>query len=159
MPRKLRIEYLGAMYHVRVAPWRPAGEDFLDDVDPQDFIKMLADASQKTNWQAQAYCLVPTHCHLALETPEANLVAGMAAPEHGPSWVRVDRLLGEHGIQEDTPASRAQFEPWMDRRRLEAADPEALKVLRRGWCLGSQSFRRELLLRLLSVVSELPDLG
>jgi len=86
MPRKLRIEYLGAMYHVRVAPWRPAGEDFLDDVDPQDFIKMLADASQKTNWQAQAYCLVPTHCHLALETPEANLVAGMAAPEHGPSW-------------------------------------------------------------------------
>ena len=73
--------------------------------------------------------------------------------------MRVDRLLGEHGIQEDTPASRAQFEPWMDRRRLEAADPEALKVLRRGWCLGSQSFRRELLLRLLSVVSELPDLG
>jgi len=62
--------------------------------------------------------------------------------------VRVDRLLGEHGIQEDTPTSRAQFEQWVERRRLEETDPEALKVLRRGWCLGSQSFRREMLLRM-----------
>ena len=36
----------------------------------------------------------------------------------------------------------------MERRRLEETDPEALKVLRRGWCLGSQSFRREMLLRM-----------
>jgi len=62
---------------------------------------------------------MPNHCHLALETPEPNLVAGMAAPEHRPSWVRVDRLLDEHGVQEDTPASRAQFEQWMERRRVE----------------------------------------
>jgi hypothetical protein len=80
---------------------------------------------------------------LRIEYPGA-----MAAPEHRPCWVRVDRLLGEHGIQEDTPTSRAQFEQWMERRRLEETDPEALKVLRRGWCLGSQSFRREMLLRM-----------
>ena len=60
----------------------------------------------------------------------------------------MDRLLGEHGIQEDTPTGRAQFEQWMERRRLEESDPEALKALRRGWCLGSQSFRREMLLRM-----------
>ena len=60
----------------------------------------------------------------------------------------MDRLLCEHGIQEDTPTSRAQFEQWVERRRLEETDPEALKVLRRGWCLGSQSFRREMLLRM-----------
>ena len=53
-----------------------------------------------------------------------------------------------HGIQEDTPASRAQFEQWMERQRLEETDPEALKVLRRGWCLGSESFRREMLQRM-----------
>lgn len=36
----------------------------------------------------------------------------------------------------------------MERRRLEETDPEALKALRRGWCLGSGGFRRELLLRM-----------
>ncbi|HEX7507733.1 MAG TPA: hypothetical protein VF550_13230 [Polyangia bacterium] len=41
----------------------------------------------------------------------------------------MDRLLGEHGIQEDTPTSRAQFEQWMERRRLEETDPEALKLV------------------------------
>jgi hypothetical protein len=83
-----------------------------------------------------------------LSYPWSSFGAYMAAPEHRPCWVRVDRLLGEHGIQEDTPRSRAQFEQWMERRRLEETDPEALKVLRRGWCLGSQSFRREMLLRM-----------
>jgi hypothetical protein len=83
-----------------------------------------------------------------LSYPWSSFGAYMAAPEHRPSWVRVDRLLGEHGIQADTPTSRAQFEQWMERRRLEETDPEALKVLRRGWCLGSQSFRREMLLRM-----------
>jgi hypothetical protein len=36
----------------------------------------------------------------------------------------------------------------MERRRLEETDPEALKALRRGWCLASGGFRRELLLRM-----------
>ena len=46
--------------------------------DRQDFIKTLAEACQKTNWQVHAYCLMPNHYHLVLETPEPNLVAGMA---------------------------------------------------------------------------------
>ena len=33
-------------------------------------------------------------------------------------------------------------------RRLEETDPEAFKALRRGWCLASGGFRRELLLRM-----------
>jgi len=32
----------------------------------------------------------------------------MAAPAHRPAWLRVDRLPGEHGIQKDTAAGRAQ---------------------------------------------------
>jgi hypothetical protein len=36
----------------------------------------------------------------------------------------------------------------MERRRWEQTDPEALKALRRGWCLGSEGFRREMLLRM-----------
>jgi hypothetical protein len=36
----------------------------------------------------------------------------------------------------------------MEQRRTEEADAEALKALRRGWCLGGETFRRELLLRM-----------
>jgi putative transposase len=43
-----------------------------DDVDRPDFIKTLAEACQKTGWQVPAYCLMPNHCHVVLETPEPN---------------------------------------------------------------------------------------
>jgi putative transposase len=46
---------------------------YLDDVDRHDFLKTLAEA-----WQVHAYCLMSNHYHLVIETPNANLVAGMA---------------------------------------------------------------------------------
>lgn len=218
MPRKLRVQYPGAMYHIMSRGDRR--EDiFLDDVDRQDFLKTLAEACQKTGWQVHAYCLMRNHYHLVLETPNPNLVAGMAwlqstytirlnhrhklighvlsgrykaqlvegsgngylrsacdyvhlnpvrahllkpderllaypwsslgyylaAPEHRPQWVRVDRLLGEHGLQEDTPAARRQFERRMEARRMEAGEEPALEPLRHGWCLGSEDFRKQML--------------
>ena len=51
---------------------------FLDDVARQDFLKTLAEACQKTDWQVHAYCLMRKHYHLVLETPNANLVSGRA---------------------------------------------------------------------------------
>ena len=51
---------------------------FLDEVDRQDFIKTLAEACQKSGWQVHAYCLMPNHYHLVIETPEPNLVTGKA---------------------------------------------------------------------------------
>ena len=77
MPRQLRVEYPGAMYHVMSRGDRR--EDiFLDGVDRQDFLKTLAEACQKIDWQVHAYCLRRNHYHLMLETPNANLVSGMA---------------------------------------------------------------------------------
>jgi putative transposase len=218
MPRQLRVEYPGAIYHVMDRGDRQ--EDiFVDDVDRQDFLKTLAEACQKTGWQIHAYCLMRNHFHMVVETPNANLVDGMkwflsaytirlnhrhklfghvfsgrykaliiegsgngylrtacdyvhlnpvrakllpaeerllaypwsslgwyvAAREHRPGWVRVDRLLGEHGIQRDTAAGRQEFERRMEARRCEETDEEALKIFRRGWVLGSEEFRRELL--------------
>ena len=32
-----------------------------------------------------------------------------AAAAHRSSWLRVDRLLGEHGLRDDTPQTRAEF--------------------------------------------------
>ena len=76
MPRKLRVEYPGAIYHVMSRGDRR--EDiFFDDVDRHDFIKTLAEACQKTDWQVHAFCLMRNHYHLVVETPQANLVAGM----------------------------------------------------------------------------------
>ena len=194
-------------------------EIYHDDVDRQDFLKTLAEACQKTDWQIHAYCLMSNHFHLVLETPNANLVEGMhwllstytirlnrrhetpghvfsgrykalvvdgegdgylktvcdyvhlnpvrahllrpeerllsypwsslawylAVPKQRPSWLRVDRLLGEHGIRKDTAEGRLEFERRMEARRLAEAEDETLKGLRWGWCFGSEEFRRRML--------------
>src|SRR5438093_5506690 len=76
MPRTVRVEYPGAIYHVMDRGDRQ--EDiFVNDVDRQDLLKTLAEACVKTNWQVQAYCLMRNHFHLVVETPNANLVEGM----------------------------------------------------------------------------------
>jgi len=76
MPRKLRMEYPGAIYHVLNRGDRR--EDiFQDDLDRKGFLSALDEACQKTEWQVHAYCLMGNHFHLVIETPQANLVAGM----------------------------------------------------------------------------------
>ena len=50
MPRKLRIEYAGAIYHV-MSRANGKGDVFLNAVDRQDFLKTLAEACQKTGFQ------------------------------------------------------------------------------------------------------------
>jgi REP element-mobilizing transposase RayT len=182
MPRKMRVQYPGAMYHVMSRGDRKRAI-YLDDVDRQDFLKTLAEACQKTGFEVHAYCLMRNHFHLVVETPNANLVAGMRwllssytvrlnhrhelfghvfsgrykalsvegggngylrtvcdyvhlnparagllrrgqplsafgwssyarylePPARRPGWLRVDRLLGEHGIRGDTAAGRQEF--------------------------------------------------
>ena len=222
MPRKLRVEYPGAVYHVMSRADGSKGRIFLDDVDRQDFLKTLAETCLKTGFQAHAYCLMRNHFHLVVETPNANLVAGMrwflsaytlrfnhrhkqfghvfsgrykalivdgsgngylrtvcdyvhlnpvrakllrpeqrlleypwssfggylAAQRHRPEWLRVDRLLGEHGIQEDGAGGRELFERRMEARRTEPGDPAQWEPIRRGWCLGPAEFKAKLLERM-----------
>ena len=77
MARKMRLEYEGAIYHVlnRGDRREPI---FKDDRDRDIFLETLSQAAQKTGWQIHAYCLINNHFHLVVETPNANLVAGMA---------------------------------------------------------------------------------
>lgn len=221
MARALRVEYPGAIYHV-MSRGDQREDIFLDDVDRYDFIRTLAEACQKTDWQVHAFCLMRNHYHLVLETPEANLVSGMAwlqstytirlnnrhrltghvlsgrykaqlvegsgngylrtvgdyvhlnpvraglldpadrllaypwssfglylaAPAHRPRWLRADRLLGEHGIEQDTPAGRQEFERHLERRRLEQVDEAGLAALRGAWSIGGEAFRQQCLQRM-----------
>jgi REP-associated tyrosine transposase len=65
-------------------------------------------------------------------------------PRRRVSWLRVDRLLGEMAIPQDSAAGRKAFERQMELRRWED-QAEQWKGVRRGWCLGDEAFRKELL--------------
>ena len=227
MARKLRVEYPGAIYHVMNRGDRRE-LIFLDEVDRRRFLEALGEACGKTGWQIHAWCLMPNHFHLVIETPGANLVAGMKwllgtytgrfnrrhklfghlfsgrykslIVEGGgngylksvcdyvhlnpvrarmlrrerplgsypwsslgyylqpgrkrPPWLRVDRLLGEHGIPRDSQAGRRELGRRMELRRRSEADPKGMKALRRGWCLGSEGFRQELLAQMRERIGE-----
>jgi hypothetical protein len=83
-----------------------------------------------------------------LAYPWTSLVWYVAAREHRPDWMCVERLMGEHGIAEDSAAGRREFERRMEARREEPTDEEALRPLRRGWCLGSEGFKQQMLERM-----------
>ena len=76
MARKLRVEYPGAIYHLMNRGDRRESI-FKDDEDRQRFLVTLAEACGKTGWEVHAYCLMPNHFHLVVETPRGNLVAEM----------------------------------------------------------------------------------
>jgi len=217
VPRKLRVEYPGAIYHVMNRGDRRE-PIFKDDADRKAFLATLGEVCVKTGWQVHALCLMPNHFHLVVETPQANLVAGMkwflgtytarfnrrhklfghlfsgrykalivessgngylktacdyvhlnpsrakllkpdeplktfawsSWPEYLKSpakrweWLRVDRLLGECGIPQDSVAGRRELESQLEGRRA-AEDGRAYKTIRRGWCFGEKAFRQELL--------------
>jgi len=70
--------------------------------------------------------------------------AYLLAPSKRPAWLRVDRLLGEWGIPKDSPAGRQRLAQELEARR-GAEEGEEFKPIRRGWCLGAETFRQELL--------------
>ena len=76
MPRQPRIEFPGALYHV-LARGNRRGDIFEDDADKSRFLASLAKLSKRLGWEVRAWVLMDNHYHLALHTPQANLVEGM----------------------------------------------------------------------------------
>jgi putative transposase len=217
MARKLRVEYPGAIYHV-INRGDRRELIFREDRDRELFLKTLAETCEKAGWQIHAYCLMPNHFHMVIETPEPNLVAGMKwflgtytsrfnrrhklfghlfsgryksllvdgsgngylksvcdyvhlnpirakmlgegqklgdygwssypaylkTPRMRPAWLQVARLLGECKIPKDSAAGRREFARQMEARAQENHEKE-WRAIRRGWCLGDEEFREELL--------------
>ncbi len=76
MSRPLRLEFAHALYHVTSRGDRR--EDiYMDDVDRQAWLAVLTQVCKRFNWTVHAYCLMSNHYHLLVETPDANLSAGM----------------------------------------------------------------------------------
>jgi REP element-mobilizing transposase RayT len=78
MPRPLRIQYPGAVYHVMN---RGNGRQaiFADATDAQRFIELLGEIAAPLDWRCFAYCLMTNHYHLVVQTPHPNLSDGMQA--------------------------------------------------------------------------------
>lgn len=76
MSRDLRIEFPGAVYHV-MARGNSRAAVFLDEADRDAFLRRIAKISERLRWRLLSYCLMTTHYHLVLETPEPNLARGM----------------------------------------------------------------------------------
>jgi REP element-mobilizing transposase RayT len=217
MARKLRLEYPGAIYHVMNRGDRREAI-FRDEADRKRFVETLGQACERSGWQVHAYCLMPNHFHLVVETPQPTLVAGMKwflgtytgrfnrrhklfghlfsgrykslivdgsgtgylrtvceyvhlnpvrakllgaeqplraypwstwpeylkSPRKRPGWLRVDRVMGEEGIPQDSAAGRRELERRLEARRM-AETGGTYKAIRRGWFFGERALKKELL--------------
>ncbi len=76
MARPLRLEFVGALYHITSRGDRR--EDiYEDDRDRKQFLSILGEVCKRYNWICHAYCLMSNHYHLLIETPDGNLSKGM----------------------------------------------------------------------------------
>jgi putative transposase len=76
MPRRPRLQYPGAIYHVMSRGNRKSAI-FDDDDDRQRFLDIVAYASHWYTTIVYALCLMSNHYHFVLETPLGNLSAAM----------------------------------------------------------------------------------
>lgn len=76
MPRRPRVEFPGALYHVT-----SKGNDgcliYRQEADRELFLRLFGRVVRRRTWRCHAYCLMGTHYHFLVETPNADLGAGM----------------------------------------------------------------------------------
>ena len=72
MPRRLRIEYPGAIYHI-MACGNGRQHIVCDDHDRQRLMDEFARCVNRTSWQVFSFVILSNRLHLVLKTPELNL--------------------------------------------------------------------------------------
>lgn len=77
MATSIRIEFESAHDHV-MARGNCRNPIVHEDDHREMFVKTLAQACERTGWRVHPWALMNNHCHLFIESPEANLVSGMA---------------------------------------------------------------------------------
>ena len=76
MPRPLRVQLAGGLFHVTARGNRRL-DIFVDDTDRRLFLHFLDATIARCHWRCHLYCLMPNHVHLVIETPELDLSSGM----------------------------------------------------------------------------------
>jgi putative transposase len=76
MPFPPRLQFADATYHISTRATGPS-EFFRTPYDYRGFLIILGRAVEKYGLLLHAYCLMVTHYHLVVTTPEANIARGM----------------------------------------------------------------------------------
>jgi putative transposase len=76
MSRPIRIQFENAFYHITSRGNRQS-DIFLSNNDRRLFQEILKTTVSDAHWICHAFCLMGNHYHLLIETPDANLSAGM----------------------------------------------------------------------------------
>jgi len=76
MSRPIRIAYPGAWYHV-MNRGRRAENIYLDKLDYKAFAELLQETSEAWHIRIAAYCLMPNHYHMLVQTPDGNISRAM----------------------------------------------------------------------------------
>ena len=136
MPRPPRVQFPGALYHV-TARGVARQRVFRDDADRELLLYRLAETVVRFRWLCHAYCLMGTHWHLLVETPAANLAAGMQrlngiyAQAFNRRWARPGHLF-----QGRYHAVLVEKEPHL----LEVARYVVLNPVRAGLCRAPEAW-------------------
>lgn len=72
MPRKPRIHYPGALYHV-ILRGNACQEIFFDPADRYRFYLLLQEGIERFGYRVHAFCLMTNHVHLAIQVGEIPL--------------------------------------------------------------------------------------
>ncbi len=125
------------MYHVTTRGNR-RGPVFLADRDHEQFLATVETAARRFGWRCHAYCLMPNHYHLAIETPHPNLSAAM----HLVNGVYARWFNRRYGL-EGHVFERRFHAVVLERTShlLELARYLALNPVRAGLCDGAAEWR------------------
>jgi REP element-mobilizing transposase RayT len=137
MPRRARVEGGGLIHHV--TGHSLAGRDaFPDDAACRGFLSLLAKTTAAFAWHVLAYCLLPNHHHLLVQTDEPNLGSGMRRL-HGQHAARLNQRLGRDGhLWRDRFHSRVVDS---NRYTVQAAIYIDLNPLDAGLCASAADWR------------------
>jgi putative transposase len=82
MARPLRVLVPDGIYHVTSRGINKT-RIYLDDADRRAFLARLGDVVKTSGWSCLSYCLMDSHFHLVVRTPEPNLPDGMRSLKSG----------------------------------------------------------------------------
>jgi REP-associated tyrosine transposase len=121
MPRRLRIQYEGAIYHV-MARGNGRQDIVRDDNDRRRLQEDLGRAAVRCSWRLYAFVILSNHLHLVLKTPEPNLARGMQGflSSYANAWARRHRFVSARDYQVGAGTGRPG---WPRQLRGDVASP------------------------------------